>query len=190
METLFQDTRHAIRLLWKNKAFSVIAILALALGIGANTAVFSVLDGVLLRALPYHDVDRLLVFGTSYPDYLDLRLRLRSMDSAAVWGSNVYTIDKHDNAEQVYGAIVSAEFFPLLGAAELGRTIGASDQREHVAVISHDYFLANFAGDPAVIGKTFTLNKRPFTIIGVMPRGFHFPNDEFKVWVPLEQALA
>lgn len=190
MESLLQDIRYAVRLLYKNRGFSIAAILALALGIGANTAVFSVLNAVLLRALPYHDVERLFVFGTSLPNYIDLRTHLRSMDASAVWGSNFYTVPKGENAEQVLGAIVSPEFFPLLGTAELGRTIGAGEQQEQVAVISHDYFLSHFAGDPTVLGKTMTLNQRQFTIIGVMPRAFHYPNEEYKVWVPFEQAMA
>src|SRR5205085_4052310 len=121
METLLQDLRHAARMLRQNPSFTLVVIGALALGIGANTAIFSVVRGTLLRSLPYNDAERLVTFGSSFPDYRDIRDSARSFDKAALWASNQYTVPGKDNAEQVLGAVVSPEFFPVLGEASLGR---------------------------------------------------------------------
>src|SRR5437773_1722548 len=110
MEILRQDLRQAFRALVQAPMFAIIAVGALALGIGANTAAFSVVHGMLLRGLPYNDPERLVTFGCSIPDSRDIRESSRAFDGIAVWASNQYTIPARDNAEQVMGATVSPEF--------------------------------------------------------------------------------
>src|SRR3954468_3899165 len=189
METLAQDLRYALRSLGKSPAFATVAIATLALGIGANTAIFSIVHGTLLRALPYNDAQRLVTFSSSVPDYRDIRESIRAFDNTALWASNQYTVPGKDNAEQVLGATVSPEFFPLLGGASLGRTFAADEDRALVAVISHDYWASHFSSDPAVLGKSLKLNDELYTIVGVMPPHFTYPSGQFKVWVPFESAM-
>ena len=189
METLYQDLRYALRSFAKAPVFAAVAIVTLALGIGANTAIFSVVHGMLLRALPYNDAERLVTFGSSVPDYRDIRESVRSFDQTALWASNQYTVPGTDNAEQVLGATVSPEFFPLLGGPSLGRTFTAEEDRALVAVISHDYWVNHYSSDPVALGKTLKLNDQLYTIVGVMPRQFTFPSREFKVWVPFGSAM-
>src|SRR5205085_7190639 len=189
METLFQDLRYALRSFAKAPVFTAVAIATLALGIGANTAVFSVVYGTLLRGLPYHDADRLVTFGSSVPDYRDIGESARSFDRTALWASNQYTVPGKDNAEQVLGAIVSPEFFPMLGGASLGRTFTEHEDRSLVAVISHDYWASHYSSDPAALGKSLKLNDQIYIVIGVMPRQFSYPSRQFKLWVPFGSAM-
>jgi putative ABC transport system permease protein len=184
-----QDIRYGFRMLWKNPGFTLIAVLALALGIGANTAIFSVVNAVLLRPLPYKDADRLVYIGLSLPDYRDVEESNQVFDGMAVFASNQYNLTGTENAEQVLGAVVSTNFFPLLGTAQLGRTFSAADDREPLAVISYDLWQRRFGGQQDVLGKTLGLSGKPHTIVGVMPPEFQFPNSQFKVWVPLGSAM-
>src|SRR5262245_3628791 len=125
MDILLHDLRYALRQLRRSPLFAAVAVLTLALGIGANTAMFSLVHGVLLRPLPYPQADRLVTAGASLPDYEDLASSLRSFDDLAVWASNLYTLDAPagGSSEQVMGAVVSRRFFPLLGTAALGRAL-------------------------------------------------------------------
>ena len=189
MSTLMHDIRYGFRMLWKNPGFTLIAVLALALGIGANTAIFSVVNAVLLRPLPYKDADRLVYIGLSLPDYRDVEESNQVFDGMAVFASNQYNLTGTENAEQVLGAVVSTNFFPLLGTAQLGRTFSAADDREPLAVISYDLWQRRFGGQQDVLGKTLGLSGKPHTIVGVMPPEFQFPNSQFKVWVPLGSAM-
>jgi putative ABC transport system permease protein len=191
MDTLFQDVRYGARSLLRSRGFTVVAVLTLALGIGANTAMFSLVNGVLLQPLPYPHAERLLIMPVSLPDFADLRDAVRSFEDTAVWGSNRYMLGSEGaSSEPVLGAVVSARFFPLLGAPALGRVITADDQREKVAVIGHGLWQRRFGGDPAVLGSTIRLGGEPHTVIGVMPPAFQFPSGHFQVWVPLDLALA
>jgi predicted permease len=189
METLWQDIRYGFRMLRKNPGFTAVAVLALSLGIGANTAIFSVVNAVLLRPLPYRDADRLVYFGASLPDYRDVEEANQVFDGIAVFASNMYNLTGTDRPEQVLGAVVSPNFFPLLGTARLGRTFTAADDLASLAVISHDLWQTRFGGDAGVLGKTLSLGGKPHTIVGVMPPEFQFPNSQFKVWVPLGSAM-
>jgi putative ABC transport system permease protein len=189
METLWQDIRYGFRMLWKNPGFTVIAVVALALGIGANTAIFSVVNAVLLRPLPYKDADRLVYFGASLPDYRDVEGANQVFDSMAVFASNMYNLTGTERPEQVMGAVVSPNFFPLLGMAQLGRTFAAEEDLQPLAVISHDLWQSRFGGDRNVLGKTLSLGGKPHAIVGVMGPEFQFPNSQFKVWVPLGTAM-
>src|SRR5688572_33408976 len=125
------DVRYAIRTLVKAPGFAVTAILTLALGIGATTAIFSVVKAVVLEPLPYRDPDRLVVTRLSLPDYRDLQRATRSFDETAVWASNLYNLQSGDETRQVMGGVISRELLPLLGVAPmLGRNFSADDDRQ------------------------------------------------------------
>ncbi|HKP85994.1 MAG TPA: ABC transporter permease [Blastocatellia bacterium] len=189
MDTLFQDLRYGVRMLARNRAFTVVAVLALALGIGANTAIFSVVYSILLKPLPYKDADRLAVANISIPDYRDLKEASQVFDETAIWASNLYSLSANGEAEQVLGAVVSPSFFTMLGQAAIGRVFGPEEERERLAVLSYDLWQRRFGGDTGALGQTIDLGGRVHTIIGVMPREFQFPSSQFKLWVPLESAM-
>src|SRR5262245_26649447 len=194
MDILVQDLRYALRQLWRGPLFTAVAVLTLALGVGANTAMFSLVRGVLLRPLPYPDADRLVQSGLSLPDYEDLRASVRSFDDVAVWASNLYTLGASPGSatggsEQVLGALVSKRFFPLLGTAVLGRALAPEDESREVVVLGHRMWVRRYASDPAVLGRTLRLYGRPYEIVGVMGPEFQFPNGQFQLWLPMDAAL-
>src|SRR5713226_9135414 len=174
METLWQDLRFGVRMLLKNPAFSVVAIVALALGIGANTAIFSVVYGVLLKPLPYRDADRLLVAGLSVPDYRDVQEANQVFDEMAIWATNQYSVTLSGESRQTLGAVVSPGFFSILGQPAVGRSFTAEEDREPLVVLSYDIWQKHFAGDPNVLGRSLDLGGRSHTIVGVMPAEFQF----------------
>ncbi|MGH9849262.1 MAG: ADOP family duplicated permease [Blastocatellia bacterium] len=200
LERLGQDLRFGLRMLRKNPGFSLIAILTLALGIGANTAIFSVVNSVLLRPLPYSDPDRLAMLwtddprrgvheeGTSFPNFEDWRNQSRSFaDMAICTRGNDVNLTGGNGVERVSGERVSANFFPLLGVAPmLGRTISLEDEqrRESVVVLSHNLWVRRFGADRNVIGKTLEIGGRSAQVIGVMPTDFYFPSKETQLWEP------
>ena len=190
MTGLLGELRYALRTLRRSPGFAAVAVLTLALGIGANTAVFSVVRGILLRPLPYRDVDRLMIANLSVPDYRDLRDANRSFDRMAVFASNKYSLAAGGETEQLLGGVVSSDFFPLLSAARLGRVFLPEEMREPVVVLSDRLWRSRFAGDRNVIGRTIVLSGKPYTVIGVMPPEFEFPSGEFQLWVPFELSLA
>jgi putative ABC transport system permease protein len=190
MGTLLQDIRYGIRMLSKNAGFTVIAILTLALGIGANTAIFSVVNAELLRPLPFSDPGRLVrVWGTSsrtnsktlsicYPDFVDWRAQNQVFEKIGAYTDQNYTLTGVDQPAHLPGQAVSAELFALLGAMpELGRTFLPSEDEPHhrVAILSHRLWKQQFGGDPGIIGRTITLENSGYTVVGVMPAGFEFP---------------
>ncbi|MEJ7710036.1 MAG: ABC transporter permease [Pyrinomonadaceae bacterium] len=138
MKSLKQDLRYGVRMLMKKPGFTAVGVLALALGVGANTAIFSVVHAVLLRPLPYEDAERLVIANISPPDFRDLKDAAQSFDGMAIWGSNLYNVHVEDETTQVTGAIVSPEFFTLLGRPALGRAWRPDEDRVPLAVISHD----------------------------------------------------
>ncbi len=197
---MLQDLRFALRLLWKKPAFSAVAIVALAVGIGSATAVFSVLDGLLLRPLPYPDAERLVVLGeTTWKDraaldavapanFLDWKAQTRVFSHLAAyrtWHANLTTGDR---PERVRTATVSGDFFGLVGSKPLlGRVIGQQDEqpgRADVAVISYRLWQDRFGGERQALGRTLELDGRPHTIVGVMPRGFSFSEEGVDAWLP------
>jgi predicted permease len=190
VETLWQDLRYGLRMLTKNPGFTAVAVITLALGIGANTAIFSIVNGVLLRALPYPNAKSLVVAGLSLPDYRDVQESSQAFDRTAVWASNLYTVRDAAGAEQIAGIVASPDFFSVLGGAELGRVFRSDEDREPVTVISHELWQQRFSGDPGVLGKTLDLNSQKWTIVGVMPPAFQFPSAQYKLWVPMGFALA
>lgn len=198
MQVLWQEIRYCVRSLGKSPGFAILAILALALGIGANTAIFSVVNGVLLRPLAYGDPDRLVTilhFGqdpVSPDDYLDWREQSRSfqqMGAAQVWNM---PLTGHENAEVLAGMQVSPNIFSVLGVpAFRGRTFETGDDQPghgHVAVLSYQLWQRRFGGDPKIVGRQITLNGESYTVNGVMPESFHFAPfwaTNVEVWVPL-----
>src|SRR5262249_30075423 len=188
--TLWHDLRYALRSLRRETGFTLVAVLTLALGIGANTAIFSVVRAVLLRPLPYTEADRLVVGPVSPPDFRDLRDANHVFDRMAIWASNLYSVEAGDEVSQVMGATVSPDFIPMLGRPLIGRAFRADEDRVPLVVLSHDFWMKRYGGDPRVVGTTLRLNRAPYTIVGVMPPEFEFPSGRFKFWVPFGVAMA
>ena len=184
MDNLIKDLRFGIRGLLKRPGFTAIAVLTLALGIGANTAIFSVVNATLMQPLPVHDPERLVfVFNGpagsvfSYPDYAALRDQNNVFDGLLAWGGIAASLNSNDQTDLVNGAIVTGNFFEVLGVrAQLGRTISSEDDKtpgaHPVAVISQGLWQRRFAGDPNIVGRQLLLNGNTFTVIGVLPAGF------------------
>jgi putative ABC transport system permease protein len=203
MTTLWNDLRYAARLLIKSPAFAVVAVATLALGIGANTAIFSVVNAALLNPLPFPESDRLVLLsstvqrdsierrGFSYPDFRDMRARVQSLDGIAAFAAESLTLSAPDApARRIEGEVASAAYFDLLGAGPIaGRiyTQKEDDERDAhaVAVISHAFWQRQFGGAPSAVGSTITLNDRLFTVIGVTPQGFKGMDDDTEVWIPM-----
>lgn len=190
MDTFWQDVRYAVRMLRRNPGFTTVAVLTLALGIGANTAIFSVVNAVLMRPLPYKDSDRLVIARISVPDFRDLKQSSQVFDQMAIWASNLYSVTIENETSQVTGAIVSSDFFPMLGNPALGRVFKPEEDREPLVVLSHDFWQSRYGADPNVLGKSIRLSGKPHTVIGVMPPEFQFPGEEFKVWVTYGSAIS
>ncbi|BAC89142.1 ABC transporter permease [Gloeobacter violaceus] len=200
MQMLLQDVRYGLRMLAGSPGFTVVAVLTLALAIGANTAIFSVVSAVLLRSLPYAEPERLVqVWETaprqdvmegsvSAPNYLDWREQNHVFDRIALYGYGAFNLSNNDNPDRLLGAIVSTNFFETFGTAPLlGRGFRQEEEKSadsRVAVISHGLWQRRFEASAAVLGKTVTIDSRPYTIVGVMPPGFQFPRDDRDIFVP------
>ncbi|HST12602.1 MAG TPA: ABC transporter permease, partial [Terriglobales bacterium] len=188
METLWHDLRYGFRVLRASPGFAAVAILSLALGIGANTSIFSVVNAALLRPLPVNEPDRLIfVFNgnragdpygvSSYPDYVDYRDKNQVFSDLLAYSSITMSARADDQADLISGLLVSGNYFDALGVrAELGRTFLPDEDKtpgaRPVAVISHGLWQRRFGGDPRIAGQQLTLNGQAFTIIGVAPAGF------------------
>jgi putative ABC transport system permease protein len=204
MNTFWQDLRYGARTLRKQPGFTLIAVLTLALGIGANAAVFSVVSSVLWSPLPYPEPDRLVMvwsrnltrnqprFGVSSPDFKDWQAQNKVFSHLAAFNSGNGNLTGRAAAEGVRYTAVSGEFFPLFGQpAALGRTFGSAENqpgKDNVVVLSHHFWQRYFGGDVTVIGQPLVLDGRSYTILGVMPAGFTFPADVTDLWRPLELA--
>jgi len=205
LDTLLQDLTFAIRMLQKSPGFAVIAVLTLALGIGANSALFSVVNGVLLNPLPYPQPDRLVAVyartnefqhsSIAYPNFLDWARDNHSFSALAAFRSDSFNLTGVGEAERLSSDMVSAPFFPILGIHPvLGRTF--TDREDElggtpVAVISEGLWKRKFGSSPAVVGKSITLNDHVYNVIGVIPSTFHFENNNFttnaELYLPLGQ---
>jgi putative ABC transport system permease protein len=199
MQTLLQDIRYALRTMRQNIGFTTAAILALALGIGATTAIFSVVNGVVLRPLPYPDSDRLTqVFETepqlptvpvNMSDYLDWKKRIRSFESLAMYRNNVANLTGTGEPDRVRTVLAESTLLPLLGATPvIGRHFLAEENqpgREHEAILTYGFWKSRFGGDHAVIGRKLVLDNETFSIVGVLPAGFQFLNSSVDIWLPL-----
>ena len=197
------NARHTLRTLVNQPLFSAVVIVTCALGIGANTAVFSVINAVMLRPLPFHEPSQLVglfpydqrqgmpsVFDESaacYPDFVDWRAQNRVFDRVAAYTSESLTLTNGKEAIQVQGQAVSADLFTLLGVQPfLGRTFSQQEDEpgNRVVVLSHELWQRRFAGDPSILGKSLTLDHEQFQVVGVMPAGFSFPvrNTPVDLW--------
>ncbi len=186
MQTLLQDLRYGVRMLMKKPGFTLVAALTLALGIGATTAIFSVVNAVLLRPLPYPQSDRLVAISlndndgeygnTGYTTFVDWQARARSFDRLALIRGWSGTLTGQGEPENIQGLRVTPEYFKLLGVAPaLGRDFRAEDNRpdtRFVAILSHDLWRRRFNSDPNVLGKPIVLSGQTFNVVGVMPRDF------------------
>lgn len=179
---MFQDLRFGARMLLKHKGFTFIAILTLAIGIGANAAVFSVVYAVLLKPLPYRDAERIVVANISPPDFRDVKAASQSFDQMAILAPDMINVTVGEETKAVVGAFVSPEFLPMLSQPALGRLWRADEDTQHLAVLSHDYWQSEFGGETGVIGKTMRAYGKLHTIVGVMPPEFQYPSREFKIW--------
>ncbi len=191
MNGLFQDFRYALRQLRKNPGFTAVAVLTLALGLGANTAIFSVIDAVLLRPLPFHAPSHLVVvkptepgrrddIGVSYPTFLDWRTRNHVFDSLSVFREDDFTLTGRGEPAHLTGAVVSANIFSVLGVPPvIGRDfVPEEDQPVGTGlpvILSHSLWQSRFGSDPKIVGQSLTLDGQTFAVVGVMPPGFQFP---------------
>src|SRR5215468_5223485 len=192
MQTLWQDLRYGARMLLKNAGFTAIAVITLALGIGANTAIFTVVNAVLLRPLPYQDPERLVSFRSneSVPDLVDIKAWSQSF--AEIGGETQQPLDYTGGGEplQWTAGLVTGGFFGALGAKPLlGRLITEEDDRRggpFVVVLSHALWLRHFGGDPGVVGKTVMLSGNSYTVVGVTPPDFKSPRGATEAWAPVQ----
>ncbi len=199
LETLAQDFRYSLRQLLRNPGFTLLAILTLGLGIGANSAIFSVVDSVLLRRLPFRDADRLVMVWlshradgtidvTSYPNYMDWKRQNAFSGISAFTTQGVNVTGDGEDPERIPAALVSSDFFSVLGEEpELGRTFEAREEQpgeDAVVLLSHGFWQRRFGADPRVLGRTLRARGRTSTIVGVLPAGFDFPK-KAQLWFPL-----
>lgn len=198
-----QDIRHGARMLRKSPGFTAVVVLTLAMGIGATTAIFSLVEGILLRPLPFHDADRLVLLGDHLGKRPGMSVTAREIaryssatqafSSVAGYIGASFEVSGGAQPEQVDAARLNSEMFPTLGVeAMLGRVFTAQEEaaRQPVAVISYGLWTNRFHRDPQAIGSSIVLDRKPYTVIGVMPRGFEFPLGfghlfEPQLWVPL-----
>ena len=200
LESLAQDARYGWRGLRKAPGFTAVAVVTLALGIGATTAIFSVVNTVVIRPLPYKDSARLarihtklpifpdFEIGTSKPDFDDLKSGAHSFEALALYRETAMNLTGPGAPEQVSAAAVSSDFLPMFGIAPaLGRGLRAEDEQRKdgdVVMLSNRLWRERFASDPNVAGRIVTLEQKPYTIIGVMPNGYDCPNSD-DLWLPL-----
>ena len=198
VHTWWQDVRYAVRALRRAPGFAAVAILTLALGIGANTAIFSVVNGVILRPLPYANPDRLVMLWesardipqimVSYPNYLDWRSRTRSFEDIAVYnGFDVFNLTGTGDPERVRGGLASANLFTVFGVRpDLGRGFAPTDDRPGapgVAVITNAFWQRKFAADRGIVGRIIQLDGNSYTVVGVLPVDFQHAGVD--VWIPI-----
>ena len=199
METVAQDIRYAVRTLAKQRGFTVVAVLCLALGIGVNTVIFSCLNAILLRPFPYADPNALIFLtegqsrdggrgaALSYPDFVDYAASTKTIASLGAYASRTFTLTGIPEPERIEGARVSASMFPTLGIAPaLGRGLAAADDRlgaAPVALIGDGLWERRFARDPQVIGRSLEIDGKATTVVGVMPPDVRFPG-RGDLWLP------
>src|SRR3954470_25016743 len=193
---MLTDLKYAFRMLFKAPVFAVIAILTLALGIGANSAIFSVIDTVMLRPLPFKNPDQIVnVWGRyandngkvrgnvhSYPDYVDLRDQSRSFGAMACYTRTGGTLSLSEDAKALEGLAITPEVFDVLGVRPmLGRGFtkeDAKNEADRVVVLTYPLWKSAFGSDPKIIGQKITISARPHTVIGVMPPSWKFPVED------------
>ena len=201
METFIQDVRYALRTLQRSPGFVAVAVLSLALGIGANTAIFSVVETVLLRTLPYADADRLVMvwedasfagFPRNTPapaNYADWKAQNRSFQDMAATAGVTFNLTGDGDPERVMGRRVTRNFFDVLGVQPmLGRGFLPEEDAPgggRVVVLSHALWQSRYGADRGVVGREILMNGEKYTVAGIMPPGFQFRSDEYRLWVPM-----
>src|SRR5215213_2076829 len=201
MQSLINDLRYAVRVLFKSKALTAVALLTLALGIGVNSAIFSVVNAIVLRPLPYpRSQDLMVVWGNLHKtgleeveisalEFRDFQQQCQAFDQVAAYSTDGFNLTGIDQPERLRGAAISANLFPTLGVQpHVGRNIAAEEDQygnDRVVVLSHSLWQRRFGGDPGVINKSIQLDGRTLSVVGVMPADFHFPDRETEVWIPL-----
>jgi putative ABC transport system permease protein len=201
METLIQDLRHGMRMLVKNPGFTAVALIALALGIGANTAIFSVVNAILLRPLPYKNPDRIAMIWMnnpklgvdqdwhSYPNYTDYKEQNQVFEDMAAFNDRSYNLTGTGEPVRVMGTVATASLFSVMGVDPAqGRAFSVEEEepgKDMVVVISHGLWQRRFGGDASVIGQPISLNGVNRTVIGVMPASFAFSQKDTELWIPL-----
>jgi putative ABC transport system permease protein len=203
LANVWQDMRYGLRLIRKNPGFSSVVVLTLAIGIGVNTAIFSVVNAVMLRSLPFKDPDRLVrlnesnpergwpIFGVSHPNFLDWRERNQSFSAMAATSGASATVGRAGELEVVRGSVVTVDFLDVIGTSPLlGRNFLPEEDRPggntRVVILTYGSWQKRFGGDPDVVGKTLTLNDNPFTIVGVLPQSFGWGSgSNFEMLLPL-----
>ena len=197
---MIKEIQFALRSLLKRRAFTAIALLTLALGIGVNSAIFSAVDSILLRPLPLKDPERLVSVWEQTPrdgiqqneaapaNFFDLQTQNQSFEQIGAYGPDDVNLTGDGEPERLDGQVVTANVFSILGVAPaLGRTFSPEEDQlghEHVVVLSDALWQRRFNRDPSIVNRTITLNGESFTVIGVMPRGFFFPEREIELWKP------
>jgi putative ABC transport system permease protein len=200
-DDMFQDVRFGVRMLLKDSIFTSVAILTLALGIGANTAIFSVVNAVLLRPLPFANPERLVSIwethltrgtagpGASPPDFREWRDRTHSFEQMTAFADRYFNLSDAGEPERLPGGIVSADFFSTLGTTmAVGRGFYPAEEQygaHLVVVLSHGLWQRRFGADPAVVGRAINLNDQQYTIAGVAPPDFRFPDARTQLWTPM-----
>ncbi|HYJ04706.1 MAG TPA: ABC transporter permease [Chthoniobacterales bacterium] len=211
---MLTDIRYGLRQLWKHPAFTIVAVLTLALGIGANTAIFSVVNAVLLKPLPFPAPDELIAVGVidtrqkatqtelgslSYPDFFDYRDQNRTLQNIAVYRQRSFALTGEEGASSVPGIKSSAEYFDVIEIKpKIGRTFTRADEQGgggpggFKVIISHNFWQKQFGGDANVLGRTLMMDRRSHTIIGVLPAGFQFPiqTDPFDLYITFAEDAA
>src|SRR5262245_7395861 len=198
IENLGQDIRYGARMLRKNPGVTAVAVFTLALGIGANTAIFSVVNAVLLRPLPYPEPGQLVqlrvdrsgspssVIGSA--TFVNVKAQSQSLARVAAYSGGDLTLTGAGPAERVMSGAVTADFFPLLGVQPaLGRNFTQEEDTPNgprAAILGHGLWQSRFGGDPNVLERTITLNQQSYTVVGVLPARFQYP-EGFQLWVPL-----
>ncbi len=198
---LLHDLRYAARLQRKNLGFTIVAVIALALGIGANTAIFSVVNTILLRPLPYKDPERLVMVWEDasrhgYPrdtpaaaNFVDWRDQSQVFEGMAAIADESFNLTGSGDPERLEGRRVSASMFPLLGVEpQIGRVFTATEDQpgaHRVVLLSYAFWQRRFGGDPGIVGRALTLNGESYVIVGVMPARFQFPSTDDQAWVPI-----
>jgi putative ABC transport system permease protein len=199
MDTILQDVRYGVRSLLKHPLFAAIAVTTIALGIGANTAIFSLANGVLLRPLPLQEPQRLVVpdviaptgfeISLSIPNFKDWRSRNRTFESFGANARRQRTLTGSERPERVVTRLVLGDFFETLGVAPAkGRLISSEETRAGaapIAVVTHGFWTRHLGADPQPLGRTITLDGESFDVVGVMPAGFQFPSADTEVFVPM-----
>jgi len=206
LDALRLDLRYAVRTLTKSPGITALAVLALAVALGANGALFGVVDAVVLRPFPFVDQDRLMILWqedrgrnqpfveVSFPDFLDWRAQSTSFESMADMPSvnQGFRWTGDGEPSRVEGRLVSADFFRVLGSQPaLGRTFAAEDDRpgaDRVVVVGHGFWRRRLGGDPEAVGRSIRLDDTPFTVVGVMPEGFEYPQ-RCEIWTPVVPAI-